>query len=50
MMRSENYAANDVAGNFSLTLVDVLDTLVVLNDRFGFEQGKFRADDACQID
>ncbi|KAJ6516008.1 alpha mannosidase-like protein [Mycena sanguinolenta] len=34
----ENYAANDVAGNFSLTLVDVLDTLVVLNDRFGFEQ------------
>ncbi|KAF7355218.1 alpha-1,2-Mannosidase [Mycena sanguinolenta] len=33
-----NYAANDVAGNFSLTLVDVLDTLVVLNDRFGFEQ------------
>ncbi|KAJ7228743.1 alpha mannosidase-like protein [Mycena pura] len=34
----ENYAANDVAGNFSLTLIDVLDTLVVLNDRPGFEQ------------
>ncbi|KAJ7276287.1 alpha mannosidase-like protein [Mycena haematopus] len=33
----ENYAANDVSGNFSLTLVDVLDTLVVLDDRFGFE-------------
>ncbi|KAJ7179244.1 alpha mannosidase-like protein [Mycena filopes] len=34
----ENYAANDVAGNFSLTLIDVLDTLVVLNDRPGFEK------------
>ncbi|KAJ6539265.1 alpha mannosidase-like protein [Mycena capillaripes] len=36
--RPENYAANDVAGNFSLTLIDVLDTLVVLDDRAGFEQ------------
>lgn len=34
---SANIAANDVAGNFSLTLIDVLDTLVVLNDREGFE-------------
>ncbi|KAJ6599145.1 alpha mannosidase-like protein [Mycena vulgaris] len=34
----ENYAANDVAGNFSLTLIDVLDTLVVLGDRSGFEK------------
>ncbi|KII94783.1 glycoside hydrolase family 47 protein [Plicaturopsis crispa FD-325 SS-3] len=34
----ENFARNDVAGNFSLTLIDVLDTLVVLNDRPGFEQ------------
>ncbi|KAJ3894586.1 alpha mannosidase-like protein [Lentinula edodes] len=32
-----NVGANDVAGNFSLTLVDVLDTFVVLNDRIGFE-------------
>ncbi|KAF9006459.1 alpha mannosidase-like protein [Cyathus striatus] len=32
-----NIASNDVAGNFSLTLVDVLDTLVVLDDRPGFE-------------
>ncbi|KIY51587.1 alpha mannosidase-like protein [Fistulina hepatica ATCC 64428] len=32
-----NIAANDVAGNFSLTLVDVLDTLVVLDDLSGFE-------------
>ncbi|KAJ3573862.1 hypothetical protein NP233_g2134 [Leucocoprinus birnbaumii] len=32
-----NIAANDVAGNFSLTLVDVLDSLVVLDDRDGFE-------------
>ncbi|KAG6857355.1 alpha mannosidase-like protein [Tephrocybe sp. NHM501043] len=33
-----NIASNDVAGNFSLTLIDVLDTLVVLNDREGFEK------------
>ncbi|KAI0269283.1 alpha-mannosidase [Gloeopeniophorella convolvens] len=33
----ENIAYNDVAGNFSLTLVDILDTLVVLDDRAGFE-------------
>ncbi|TFK43613.1 alpha mannosidase-like protein [Crucibulum laeve] len=32
-----NIASNDVAGNFSLTLIDVLDTLVVLDDRQGFE-------------
>lgn len=35
---SANIAANDVAGNFSLTLVDVLDTLVILDDREGFEK------------
>ncbi|GLB33724.1 putative glycosyl hydrolase 47 family protein [Lyophyllum shimeji] len=34
----KNIAANDVAGNFSLTLIDTLDTLVVLGDRAGFEQ------------
>jgi ER degradation enhancer, mannosidase alpha-like 1 len=33
-----NIAYNDVAGNFSLTLVDVLDTFVVLGDRQGFER------------
>ncbi|KAJ3514072.1 hypothetical protein NLJ89_g2582 [Agrocybe chaxingu] len=33
-----NIASNDVAGNFSLTLIDVLDTLVVLDDRPGFEK------------
>ncbi|KAF8974233.1 alpha mannosidase-like protein [Flammula alnicola] len=33
-----NIAANDVAGNFSLTLIDVLDTLVVLDDRQGFDK------------
>ncbi|KAG8896673.1 alpha mannosidase-like protein, partial [Tulasnella sp. 403] len=32
-----NYAANDVNGNFSITLVDVLDTFVTLNDPDGFE-------------
>ncbi len=35
---SDNIATNDVAGNFSLTLIDVLDTLVVLDDREGFER------------
>lgn len=34
----ENIAFNDVAGNFSVTLLDVLDTLVVLDDRQGFER------------
>ncbi|KAI0091966.1 alpha mannosidase-like protein [Irpex rosettiformis] len=33
-----NVATNDVAGNFSVTLVDVLDTLVVLNDTTKFEE------------
>ena len=34
---SADYAANDVAGNFSVTLIDALDTFVVLNDPPGFE-------------
>ena len=33
----KNIAINDVVGNFSLTLIDVLDTFVVLGDRPGFE-------------
>jgi mannosidase alpha-like ER degradation enhancer 1 len=37
-LNSHNIATNDVAGNFSLTLIDVLDTLVVLNDREGFDK------------
>ncbi|KAF9226475.1 glycoside hydrolase family 47 protein [Gyrodon lividus] len=32
-----NIAFNDVSGNFSLTLIDVLDTLVVLDDPPGFQ-------------
>ncbi|KAH7916186.1 glycoside hydrolase family 47 protein [Hygrophoropsis aurantiaca] len=32
-----NIATNDVSGNFSLTLVDVLDTLVVMDDPPGFQ-------------
>jgi ER degradation enhancer, mannosidase alpha-like 1 len=32
-----NFSRNDVAGNFSLTLIDVLDTFVVLDDPIGFE-------------
>lgn len=37
-IHSANIAANDVAGNFSVTLIDSLDTLVVLNDTKGFEK------------
>ncbi|KAI6151993.1 glycoside hydrolase family 47 protein [Pisolithus tinctorius] len=33
-----NIAFNDVTGNFSLTLIDVLDTLVVLDDPPGFQR------------
>ncbi|KAI0786390.1 alpha-mannosidase [Abortiporus biennis] len=33
-----NIAANDVAGNFSVTLIDSLDTLAVLNDTQGFQK------------
>lgn len=32
-----NIGTNDVAGNYSLTLVDVLDTLAVMGDQEGFE-------------
>ncbi|EGO01815.1 glycoside hydrolase family 47 protein [Serpula lacrymans var. lacrymans S7.3] len=32
-----NIARNDVSGNFSLTLIDVIDTLVVIDDRRGFQ-------------
>lgn len=35
---SSNIGYNDVAGNFSVTLIDALDTFVVLNDTIGFEQ------------
>ncbi|PCH41185.1 glycoside hydrolase family 47 protein [Wolfiporia cocos MD-104 SS10] len=33
-----NIAYNDVAGNFSVTLVDALDTFIVLHDPTGFEE------------
>lgn len=34
---SANIATNDVAGNFSVTLIDALDTLVILNDPHAFD-------------
>lgn len=37
-VRSANIASNDVAGNFSVTLIDALDTLVILNDPPKFEK------------
>lgn len=47
---SDNYAHNDVAGNFSLTLIDSLDTLVVLNDRAGFEDAVRKVIDWVSFD
>ena len=38
MRHRADIATNDVAGNFSVTLVDALDTFVVLNDPPGFER------------
>lgn len=38
MLYRQNFAANDVAGNFSLTIIDVLDTFVILDDRQNFEK------------
>ncbi|KAF8591445.1 glycoside hydrolase family 47 protein [Ramaria rubella] len=35
---SNDWVVNDVAGNFSVTLIDALDTFVVMNDRRGFAQ------------
>ncbi|KAI0347071.1 alpha-mannosidase [Trametopsis cervina] len=45
-----NIATNDVAGNFSVTLVDVLDTLVVLNDTLNFEKAVRDVIDWVQFD
>jgi mannosidase alpha-like ER degradation enhancer 1 len=47
---SENFVHNDVTGNFSLTLVDSLDTLVVLNDRAGFEDAVRKVIDWVSFD
>jgi mannosidase alpha-like ER degradation enhancer 1 len=47
---SENIVYNDVAGNFSLTLIDVLDTFVVLDDRHGFEYAIKKVIDHVQFD
>ncbi|ETW84376.1 glycoside hydrolase family 47 protein [Heterobasidion irregulare TC 32-1] len=46
----DNIAFNDVAGNFSLTLIDSLDTLVVLNDRRGFEDAVRKTMDWVSFD
>lgn len=45
-----NIATNDVAGNFSVTLIDVLDTLVVLNDTLNFEKAVRDVIDWVQFD
>lgn len=47
---SENYASNDVSGNFSLTLIDVLDTFVVLDDLPGFELAVKNVIDSVSFD
>ena len=33
-----NWGINDVLGNFSLTLIDSLDTLPIMGDHVGFEK------------
>ncbi|KZP32890.1 glycoside hydrolase family 47 protein [Athelia psychrophila] len=45
-----NIAHNDVAGNYSLTLIDVLDTLVVLGDVEGFDKAVRNVIDWVQFD
>ncbi|EPS95376.1 hypothetical protein FOMPIDRAFT_146232 [Fomitopsis schrenkii] len=45
-----NIGTNDVDGNFSVTLVDVLDTFVVLNDTAGFERAVRNTIDYVQFD
>ncbi|KAJ1917419.1 hypothetical protein H4219_003230, partial [Mycoemilia scoparia] len=42
---SENNPINDILGNFSLTLIDNLDTLAVLGDRDAFSDGMFKVID-----
>ncbi|KAF9055160.1 alpha mannosidase-like protein [Hymenopellis radicata] len=45
-----NIASNDVAGNFSLTLIDVLDTFVILDDRQGFATAVKNVVDSVSFD
>ncbi|KAI6003911.1 glycoside hydrolase family 47 protein [Pisolithus albus] len=45
-----NIAFNDVTGNFSLTLIDVLDTLVVLDDPPGFQRAVQNVIDQVSFD
>ncbi|VDB97534.1 unnamed protein product [Peniophora sp. CBMAI 1063] len=45
-----NIAVNDVNGNYSLTLVDTLDTLVVLGDTAAFADGVRRVIDHVSFD
>ncbi|KZT74450.1 glycoside hydrolase family 47 protein [Daedalea quercina L-15889] len=50
LINPANIATNDVDGNFSVTLVDALDTFVVLNDTAGFEQAVRNTIDHVQFD
>ncbi|KIY73681.1 glycoside hydrolase family 47 protein [Cylindrobasidium torrendii FP15055 ss-10] len=45
-----NIASNDVMGNFSLTLVDILDTFVVLGDKEGFDTAVRNVIDVVSFD
>lgn len=47
---SKDVAHNGVTGNFSLTLIDTLDTFVVLNDRAGFEDAVHKIIDWVSFD
>ena len=47
---SSNIGHNDVMANFSLTLVDNLDTFVALNNRSGFEWAVRQTIDVVSFD
>ncbi|KAH9938649.1 glycoside hydrolase [Fomitopsis serialis] len=49
-LHAADIATNDVDGNFSVTLVDTLDTFVVLNDTAGFERAVRNTIDFVQFD
>lgn len=46
----KNLGINDVCGDFSLTLIDSLDMLAVMNDQIGFEKGVRNVIDTVTFD
>ncbi|KAG8882772.1 alpha mannosidase-like protein [Tulasnella sp. 332] len=46
----EDHSANDVNGNYSITLIDILDTFVTLGDPMGFEKAVSQVIDHVSFD